>query len=78
MDNQSKQRNTKRITTTKKFLTKKIYRAMTMTTTTQATAEWKSEQEKLRELTAALKYYVRFHLKPGDLERLPELKNYLD
>lgn len=26
----------------------------------------------------AIKYYVQFHLKPGDLEAVPELQQYLN
>ena len=30
------------------------------------------------EMKAALRYYCKFHLKPGDLETVPELKNYME
>ena len=35
-------------------------------------------QQSREELQAAIEYYVRFHLKPGDLDAIPELKQYLN
>lgn len=36
-----------------------------------------SKSPSRQEVEDALRFYVAFHLKPGDLEKVPELKNFI-
>jgi hypothetical protein len=38
----------------------------------------KGETVSREQVEDALRFYVRFHLKPGDLERVPQLKQFIN
>jgi hypothetical protein len=38
----------------------------------------KKEMVSRREVEDALRFYVRFHLKPGDLDKVPELRQFIN
>ena len=38
----------------------------------------KNKNVSVEDVESALRHYVRFHLKPGDVETVPELKRFLN